>query len=125
MKYKLQCRIAVIGMGLLLVAGSVSADVLELKDGTVLNGQYKGGTQGTLRFQVGGQIRVVAVKDIMALSFTGGSAASAPVSAAPEKVMASKSTKPAKKGPKTVAAGTTLLVRTDEEIGTHNKKAGQ
>ncbi len=106
----------------------VSADVLELKDGQVLNGSYKGGTQATLRFEVGGQVKVVPVKDIMALTFTGGSSATAPVSKATSTTSALAATTghPSENnGPKTVAVGTTLLVRTAEEIGTHNKKEGQ
>lgn len=33
------------------VPGMARADVLELKDGTVLNGRYSGGTAGTVRFE--------------------------------------------------------------------------
>ena len=57
---------------MLFIGGIVNADVAELKDGSVLNGQYKGGTQGTLRFQVNGQVKVFSVKDVMAITFTGG-----------------------------------------------------
>lgn len=129
---KMNCSAVIVILTTLIVGlSSANADVLELKDGTVLNGQYKGGTQGTLRFQVDGQLKVVSVKDVMALTFTGGSsAASAPTSKAPAKSSAAAtkpappSSKNATKGPKVVASGSRLLVRTTEEIGTHNKKEG-
>lgn len=100
----------------LAVATVVNADVLELKDGSVLDGAYKGGTQGTLRFEVKGKIKVVPINDIVALTFTSKTSASTPASA---------TTSANKTGPKTVAAGTSLLVRIAEEIGTHNKTEGQ
>lgn len=128
MKNNAQHTVGIILLASLFSAGYVNADVLELKDGSVLNGQYKGGTQGTLRFQVDGKMKVVPVIDIMALTFTGEGPAGAPASKASAKTSAAaaKASIPSEsKGPKTVAVGTILLVRTAEEIGTHNKKEGQ
>ena len=100
---------------------AINADILELKNGNVLDGQYKGGTQGTLRFQTDGQLKVFPVKDVMALSFTGEGSPSAPTSK-PDKKTQDVTT--STKGPKNVPAGTALLVRTSEEIGTHNMSEG-
>ena len=123
MKYNKRHLAGIVFIGMFFVGCIVNADVIELKDGSVLNGQYKGGTQGTLRFQVNGQVKVLSVKDIMALTFTGEGSSGQP---------GSKSAVPAQTSPsvssvshKAVPAGTTLLVRITEEIGTHNKKVGQ
>ena len=37
---------------------SVRADVLELKDGTVLDGMYMGGSQSSMRFQVNNDLQL-------------------------------------------------------------------
>jgi len=95
------------------------ADVLELKNGSVLNGQYKGGSQSNVRFSVNGQMKVISAKDIVALTFTGMAEANK-MAPAPE-----KAAQPATSSSAAVPMGTLLLVRTAEEIGTHNKKVGQ
>lgn len=122
MKKLTTCFVRLISLVIVLLPFAVNSDVLELKDGSVLDGQYKGGTQGTLRFQTGGQLKVFPVKDVMALSFTGESTSStqpAVVKPAPVESSAASS-----KGSKIVPAGTALLVRTSEEIGTHNMSEG-
>lgn len=101
---------------LAMFAGSAGADVLELRDGRVLDGQYMGGTQTTVRFQVDAELKVFERQDIVALTFSGVTAASG-AAPAPVHSAASDST--------VVPAGTVLLIRTSEEIGTHNKTAGQ
>jgi outer membrane lipoprotein SlyB len=58
-----------------------SADTLELRDGRVLQGKYLGGTQAVLRFEVHGQVQTFSTNDVVALTFTGGSAAPGPASA--------------------------------------------
>lgn len=122
-----QYAVSILIMTFVLTPGSVYADVLELKDGNVLEGQYKGGTQGTLRFQSGGQLKVIPVKDIMALTFTGEATPAAPkvepaIKAPAVSTSAKKSS--VSKGPVNVPAGTALLVRTSEEIATHNMSEG-
>ena len=114
--------------GLVLSLNTAQADILELKDGNILKGQYMGGTQTTVRFQVNGDMKVVPKEDIVALTFTG-EATSAPTSSAQPPAAAAApaaaATKSASKGAKSVPAGTAKMVRTAEEIGTHNKSAGQ
>ena len=51
------------------VAG-LSADILELKDGTILDGTYMGGTTGTLRFQSKGNMEVFPITSVMALTIS-------------------------------------------------------
>src|SRR5262249_56351303 len=50
------------------------ADVLELKDGKVLNGKFVGGTAGTIRFETSDGVQVVETAQALALTFTGGGA---------------------------------------------------
>src|SRR5277367_2614955 len=54
----------------LLLAGAVGADTLELKDGRVLQGRFLGGTQAIMRFEWNGDVRTFSVNDIVALTFT-------------------------------------------------------
>ena len=97
-----------------IVALPVRSDVLELKDGTVLDGKYMGGSQSSMRFQVKNDIQVVPIGKILALTITGSSGANATPAVA--------STPP----PKAVAlpVGTRLLVKILEPIDTRNNKAG-
>ena len=56
-----------------ILALAASADTLELKDGRLLRGTYRGGTTDTVRFDVKGDIQVFKVDDIIALTFTSDS----------------------------------------------------
>src|SRR5258708_12639041 len=62
----------------LTFATIAAADTLELKDGRVLEGRYLGGTQAVLRFQVDGNIQTFNVNDVVALTFTHNTGATAP-----------------------------------------------
>ena len=59
------------------VAMPVRSDVLELKDGTVLNGLYMGGRQSSMRFRVKDDIQVIPIGKILALTVTGRTETSA------------------------------------------------
>ena len=61
----------------LAFAAAAAADTLELKDGRVLQGRYLGGTQAVLRFEVNGEVKTFPVSDAVAVTFTGGTSASA------------------------------------------------
>jgi hypothetical protein len=104
--------------GLLLAAGSVFGDVLELKNGTILNGKYVGGTAGTIRFETSQGTSVVETAQVIALTFTTSAptaaTSSAPVpSAAPQPAASTKAV--------TVPAGTVLMVRMMDGISSQNK----
>ena len=49
------------------------ADTLELKDGRLLRGTYRGGTTDTVRFDVKGDVQVFHIDEIIALTFTSDS----------------------------------------------------
>ena len=96
------------------VAMPVRSDVLELKDGTVLNGLYMGGSQSSMRFQVNDDIQVIPIGNILALTVTGRSAANAGSTI--------ESTTPAIAA--ALPVGTRLLVKLNESIDTRKNKAG-
>ena len=96
--------------GLVLVCTLAHADVLELKNGKVLNGQYVGGTAATLRFETSAGLEVIETSQALALTFTtSASSAAAPVAA-----QATSATPPptaAAPSSITINAGTALVVR--------------
>ena len=101
-------------------------DVLELKNGTILNGKYQGGTSETVRFDGGSGTQVVATSEIIALTFTSkGNAAAATPAAAPAAAPAPAAAAAPAPAPaaqsQTLPAGTTLLVRTIDSVSSKNK----
>ncbi len=96
------------------VAFPVRSDVLELKDGTVLNGMYMGGSQSSMRFRVKDDIQVIPIEKILALTVTGRSTASTGSTMVPPP--------PAKATG--LPVGTRLLVKLMESIDTRKNKAG-
>lgn len=108
MKTRLNCSLC---FGLLLLGASARADVLEFKNGSVLNGKYTGGTAGTLRFETGGGIQVIETSQIIALTFTTPPPVAAPAPA-PAPAAQPKSV--------TLPAGTMLLVRMMDGVSSKN-----
>jgi hypothetical protein len=114
---------------LLMFAGALAAfavvaqaDVLELKNGKVLNGSYVGGTAGTIRFQTSAGVQVVETSQALALTFTAsGASTAAPAAAAPAAAAAAPAPAPA---PTTVSipAGTTLTVRMLDGASSNDQK---
>ena len=85
------------------------ADILELKNGNVLNGNYAGGTAGTVRFETSAGQQVVETPQIIALTFTAPAPAPVPApapAAAPSSV--------------TLPYGTMLLVRMMDSVSSRN-----
>lgn len=114
--------IAALSVGL---AFGAQADVIELKNGQVLNGKYVGGTAGTVRFETGGNVTVVETGNIVALTFTTAApAAAAAAPAAPVAPAAPAAPAPAAPAAAaatvTIPAGTTLLVRLMDGISSKN-----
>lgn len=102
------------------------ADILELKNGTILNGGYVGGTPGTLRFETNEGMQVIQTADIIALTFTtpAGTAASPPPTEAKTSPAATAPVAPPPpSAPKkiTLPTGTMLLVRMMDSVSSKNK----
>jgi hypothetical protein len=101
-------------IALAVTASIAQADVLELKNGKVLTGNYVGGTAGTIRFETSQGVQVVETSQALALTFTAGGAPTA--TGAPAGTAASAAPAPAPTAAPaptsvSVPAGTTLLVR--------------
>jgi len=96
--------------GFLGCAQWVEADVLELKNGTTLNGKYVGGTAGTVRFETSVGVQVIETAQAVALTFT------APAAAAPSPAPAPA----AQPAAATLPAGTMLLVRMVDSVSSKN-----
>jgi hypothetical protein len=114
-------RVAALFALLTLTAAVSEADVLELKDGRVLEGKYVGGTAGTIRFESSGGVQVFETSQALALTFTLGAApaetpapapaAVTPASAAAPALTAGTPVPAAAADSVVVPAGTALLVR--------------
>jgi hypothetical protein len=117
-----------VALGLFLV-GTAFADTLELKDGRVLKGRYLGGTQAVLRFEINGEVQTFNTSEIVAVTFTGGSASSTPISdpapvAAPARRMAASSAASPAGGSITIPAGESLLVRMIDGVDSSKNHVG-
>jgi hypothetical protein len=102
-----------------LIALSVAhADVLELKDGSVLNGRFLGSTAQKMRFQIGTAELEFPVADVLALTL------STPTESTPAPTTTSATTTataPAAAATTiTVPAGINLLVRMTDTVSTRN-----
>jgi hypothetical protein len=85
------------------------ADVLELKDGSVLNGRFLGSTAESMRFKIGTTEMTFPVADVLALTL------SAPAESTPAPASA-----PADATTITVPAGINLMVRMTDAVSTRN-----
>ena len=121
--------IATAALGLLSVAAA-SADTLELKDGRVLQGRYLGGTQAVLRFEVNGNLQTFNVTEVVAVTFTRDTGASAPpppaapaASLAPTTALA-PTAQAAPGGAVTIPAGQAILVRMIDAVDSSKNHVG-
>ncbi len=125
MKIKISIIIAVC----LTLVLSAQADVLELKNGKVLNGTYLGGTQQSIRFQVGDGVEVIPKDEALALTFSGlvntSAGSSSNYSRPSYESNPSYSSRVTKVKSVTIPAGTSILVTLVDSIDTRTDKAGQ
>lgn len=109
MKTPILLIVATASLGLSL---SARADILELKNGNILDGKYVGGTAGTMRFDDGTGVQVIETSQIIALTFTVSALASPSAAPAPSAVAIPSSV--------TLPYGTTLLVRMMDSVSSRN-----
>lgn len=100
--------------------GVVTADVLELKDGSVLNGRFLGSTAQSMRFQMGSTEMEFPVADVLALTLSSPSEAAPAVVAVPSVTPAPAAPAPAAPATITVPAGINLLVRMSDTVSSRN-----
>lgn len=101
----------------LIYVSAVLADTIELQDGTIIEGKYMGGTQNSIRFQVEGQTKSFATKDVLALFIHQ----SAVVSGAPAEPQQAPAAAPQVV---TVPAGTFILVRMTQAVDSSRHRVG-
>ncbi len=125
MKFKLNCGLVIFGF--CLAASIAWADSLELKNGSLIEGKFLGGTDSQVTFQVGSSVQTYNLADIVALKFDSETAASD----VPTRPATSLSNQPgtvrdAAKTPVyvTIPAGTVICVRTIDGIDSTQNQAG-
>lgn len=100
-----------------LMGATASADVLELKNGQVLNGKFTGGSAGTVRFETSDGPQVLETTQVITLTFTTTGTPPVPEPKAqptPQLAMPAQMV--------TIPAGTPLLVRMMDGISSNNKE---
>lgn len=100
---------------LCLVSSVASADSLELRNGSLINGKYMGGTARVISFQVGSSIQNYDLADIASLKFDSEAAAS-------DMAAATSSSGPSANV--TIPAGTRISVRTIDRIDSARNHVG-
>jgi len=99
--------------GTLTAAIAASADVLELKNGTVLNGKFAGGNANAINFETSAGMQVINPAQAVALTFTARTPAAAPAAAGAAAPPTAHSI--------TLPAGTALLVRLLDPVSSQNQ----
>lgn len=102
----------------LLLTAAAWADTLVLKNGQVLQGTYKGGTETVMQFEAGGKIHQVAVADITSLTVSPRPTPPPPPPPPPAAPAAAAT------GPVTVPAGTKLMVKLEKSVNTQANPKG-
>jgi hypothetical protein len=115
---------ALIAGVLLLFSISGIADTLVLKNGQVLQGTFKGGSDNTVTFEVDGAIQEIAVGEITSLTFSPRAAQTAAEQPAspPGTGAAAAAVEPGSEI--TVPAGTKIMIKTKEAVATSTHQKG-
>ena len=114
-------------VALSVAAVSARADSLELKNGSLINGKFVGGTQTSISFQVGSTVQSYGVADIRSLRFDSGAPGTSPPfpSKQPSAPSAIGEDEVAKSVPPvTIPAGTQISVRTIDAIDSTKNGVG-
>ena len=114
-------------IALLLAASGAWADSLELKNGSLIRGQFIGGTDSEISFQVGSSIQKYKIIDIASITFA--SARAGRDAAAPQSSLSSNGQPAGEAGAKTSAyvtipAATRISVRTIDGIDCTKNRVG-
>jgi hypothetical protein len=96
------------------------ADTAVLKDGKVVQGTFKGGSATAIQFESDGKIQEIPLANVTTLTFSPREAAPAATGAAAPAAAAATP----KQGPATIPAGTPLMIRLTQAVGTAKDKEG-
>ncbi len=106
------------------------ADTLELQNGQILEGLFKGGTQNSIRFSTNGSLKTIPVTDVLALTISRDVAVAVPAQEAVQAPVAPPAQE-AVSAPVTAVqkdilapAGTPLLVRFLDNVDSREHKVG-
>jgi hypothetical protein len=124
MKAKQMCGVIVALCVAVVVA---RADSLELKNGSLIKGEFMGGTQTSISFQVGSSVQSYDIADVRSLRFDSDAQGASPsvpskqptVPSAIEKDEVAKSSSSV-----TIPAGTRISVRTIDSIDSTRNRVG-
>jgi len=113
-------------LALSAVVVSAHADSLELKNGSLINGKFMGGSQTSISFQVGSSVRSYDLTDIRSLRFASEAHGASPSVPSKQPVPSSRETQDevATSSPVTIPAGTRISIRTIDEIDSTKHRAG-
>jgi hypothetical protein len=102
---------------------AVRADTVEMRDGTLVQGKYVGGTAGTIRMEAADGVKVLQTTDVLALTFASGSASpttAAAASAGAAQPAAASAAPVAAPQSVTVPAGSVLTVKLDGPVSSND-----
>ena len=124
MKLSIRRLVSLLAAGILSLGITARADILEMKDGRIVEGRYMGGTRRNVQFLVDGQRQLFRVDEIDAVIFEdesrGGNAA--PAARVPQPI---RSRSRAATGQTlTIPAGTRLLVRMIDGVDSKRNRIG-
>ena len=116
----------------LLAAMIARADSLKLKNGSLINGRFLGGSENEISFQVGSSVQKFNRSDIVAIKFdSDGAVSDAPHGREPLPLVdfdsaehASPQTPPSTPASVTIPAGTRISVRTIDSIDSAKNQVG-
>jgi len=105
-----------------LLAVAAWADSLELKNGSMINGKFVGGTENEISFQVGSSVQKYNLTDISSIKFDSGAPVlgARPASSVPDAAGAAAGSK----AYATIPAGTQISVRTIDSIDSTKNHVG-
>ena len=120
---RVSTALMIIALAVAAAAQIAGADTVEMRDGSLVQGKYVGGTAGTIRIEAADGVKVVETSKVLALTFDASSAApsTAPAAAAAAQPAAGSAqpaaTQPAPQSvPLSVPAGSILTIRLDGPV---------
>jgi len=110
--------------GMCFVGLAAMADSLELKNGSVIKGKFTGGDQNSINFQVESSMQSYSVADIRTLRFDSEPQGAATLPSSAQEFASDSATETAKTSYVTIPAGTTISVRTIDDIDSTRNRVG-
>jgi len=107
-----------------LIAMQASADTLELDDGTLLEGEFKGSSNGIIMFDTGTGIQAFPEPDVAGIYLDEVDRSPKAAAAAPAPAPKPKASAPPPPKDITIPGGTRMVIRMADSIDTRRHKAG-